>query len=230
MSTITSVEHAVLQDGPRQLVFVRIRDSDGVVGYGEATLSGQTEAVRALLTTFADYLGGQPSDRITHHWQYLFRGFLEGWFYAHDCSRRGRNRSFGICSPAASRCPLYQLFGGATRERIRVYTHLGGHDAEQVAGPCPASHRRGLAHSQIFSDPWGMHPSPLIRFRSNFGVCKRHVRAVGDDIGLCYDCHGRFGFQDSLRMARRPRRTRRSVYRRAAPPRKIAISMPSSVR
>lgn len=200
MSTIASVEHAVLEEGRRQLVFVRVLDSDGVVGYGEATLSGQTEAVRALLTTFADYLEGQPSDRVSHHWQYLFRGFWKGGFTFMTALAGVETALWDLLAHRLD-VPLYRLFGGAVRDRIRVYTHLGGHDPEQVADNARRLAERGWRDLKSFPT-LGDDPFPHDQVPQQIRRMQAAREAVGAEIGLCYDCHGRFGFQDSLRMAR----------------------------
>lgn len=200
MSTIASVDHAVFEEGSRQLVFVRIRDSDGVVGYGEATLSGQTEAVRALLTGFADYLEGQPSDRVGHHWQVLFRGFWKGGFTFMTALAGVETALWDLLARRLD-TPLYGLFGGAVRDRIRVYTHLGGNEPEQVADNARRLVEHGWRDLKSFP-ALGDDPFPHDQVPQQLRRMQAARAAVGDDIGLCYDCHGRFGFQDSLRMAR----------------------------
>lgn len=198
MATIASVEHAVLQDGSRQLVFVRIRDSDGVVGYGEATLSGQTEAVRALITTFADYLCGQPSERINHHWQYLFRSFWKGGFTVMT-ALAGIEVALWDLFARRMNVPLYQLLGGAVRDKIRVYTHLAGDDSEQIAENVNRLVAKGWSTLKSFPT---LSDAPTAYDQVSRQLKRMTAaREASDDISLCFDCHGRFGFQDSLHIA-----------------------------
>ncbi|MEM6428000.1 MAG: mandelate racemase/muconate lactonizing enzyme family protein [Deinococcota bacterium] len=199
MSTIVSVEHAVLQEGSRQLIFVRICDSDGVVGYGEATLSGQTEAVRSLITTFADYLCGQQSERINHHWQYLFRGFWKGGFTVMT-ALAGIEVALWDLLARRMNVPLYQLLGGAVRDRIRVYTHLGGDSSEQIVDNVTRLTEQGWRTLKSFPT---LSDTPAAYDQVSKQLERMTVaRHANDDIDLCFDCHGRFGFQDALHTAR----------------------------
>ena len=200
MSLISKVEHAVLEDGARQLIFIRIVDEDGMVGYGEATLSGQTEAVRALITTFSDYLVGKPADRVNHHWQHLQRGFWKGGFTL-TTALAGVEMALWDLLGKRLGVPLYKLFGGAMRDRIRVYTHLGGNEPAEVRELAAQLVERGWRDLKSF--PALSHtPFPADQVPEQLARMQAARDEVGVDVGLYYDCHGRFGFQDALRMAR----------------------------
>jgi mannonate dehydratase len=111
----------------RNFVTLKLVTEDGVYGLGDATLNGREMAVAAYLNDhLLPVLVGRDARRIEDTWQYLYKGAY--W-------RRGpvtmtaiaavdtalwdiRAKSLGV--------PLYQLLGGASRERVMVYAHANG--------------------------------------------------------------------------------------------------------
>jgi len=51
-----------------------VETSDGIVGWGEATLEGHTEAVEGAFLDVAERFIGQSPDNITDIWQQLYMG------------------------------------------------------------------------------------------------------------------------------------------------------------
>ena len=67
------VKIETFQVAPRWL-FVRIEDGSGFVGWGEASLEGNPEAVVGVFESFRDRFMGADSSRIEHFWQMAYRG------------------------------------------------------------------------------------------------------------------------------------------------------------
>lgn len=64
---------------PPRWLFVKITDTDGNTGWGEASLEGHTEAVEGCLVAFAERFVGMDADEIEHIWQHGYRmGFYRG--------------------------------------------------------------------------------------------------------------------------------------------------------
>ena len=113
----------------RNFVTLKIVTSDGVVGWGDATLNGRELAAASYLADHvASTLIGRDEDRIEDTWQYLYRGPY--W-------RRGPVTMAAIAAVDMALwdikakklgVPLYQLLGGASRDGIRVYGHASGAD------------------------------------------------------------------------------------------------------
>jgi mannonate dehydratase len=117
----------------RNFVTVKITTADGVVGYGDATLNGRELAVATYLM---DHVGPLLIDRdparIEDTWQYLYRGVY--W-------RRGSVTMAAIGAVDVALWdikgktlgqPVYQLLGGAVRDRVLSYTHATGWDVPQL--------------------------------------------------------------------------------------------------
>ena len=76
MATIASLEYFRV---PPRWLFVKISDSHGHFGWGEASLEGHSEAVEGCLDAYREQLVGMDPDDIEHIWQKMYRfGFYRG--------------------------------------------------------------------------------------------------------------------------------------------------------
>ena len=129
---IRSAEVIVTSPG-RNFVTLRITTDDGLSGLGDATLNGRELAVASYLRDHvAPLLLGRDPHRIEDTWQYLYRGAY--W-------RRGpvTMAAIGAVDIAlwdikgkAAGMPVYQLLGGAGRDRVLAYAHAGGRDLAEL--------------------------------------------------------------------------------------------------
>lgn len=118
----------------RNFVTLKIETNAGVTGIGDATLNGREKAVVAYLEEHViPTLIGRDARRIEDTWQFLYRGAY--W-------RRGPVTMRAIAAvdvalwdikAKALGVPLYDLLGGASRDRVMVYGHANGADIEQTA-------------------------------------------------------------------------------------------------
>ena len=143
-ATIASVDVLVCSPS-RNFVTLKVTTTDGVVGWGDATLNGRELAVAAYLRDHvAPLLVGRDAERIEDTWQYLYRGAY--W-------RRGpvTMASIGAVDLAlwdikgkVLGCPVYQLLGGAVRDHVLSYTHATGRDLPQLLESVDQKRERGF--------------------------------------------------------------------------------------
>ena len=129
---IESADVIVTSPG-RNFVTLRVVTSDGVVGWGDATLNGRELAVASYLRDHvAPLLVGREAHNIEDTWQYLSRGAY--W-------RRGPVTMAAIAAvdvalwdikAKVADMPLYQLLGGASRTGLLAYAHASGSDTEAL--------------------------------------------------------------------------------------------------
>jgi mannonate dehydratase len=127
---ITDAKVIVCSPG-RNFVTLKITTEDGISGLGDATLNGRELAVASYLTDHVvPLLIGRDARKIEDTWQYLYKGAY--W-------RRGSVTMSAISAVDTAlwdirakslNVPLYQLLGGASRDRVLVYGHASGADVE----------------------------------------------------------------------------------------------------
>ena len=185
---ITDLELAHVK--PRWL-FLKIHTDQGITGYGEPILEGKARSVEAAVREFHAYLKGQDPTRIEHHWQALYRwSFYRGGPIIMSAISGIEQALWDILGKHLDQ-PVYQLLGGAVRDRIKVYSGIGGESPQACAEGALARTRDGYKGLK-------MAPFEATRIVDSPHVVReaadkvRAVReAVGDKVDIGIDCHGR---------------------------------------
>ncbi len=185
MATIEKFE--VFRLFPRWLV-VRLESSDGIVGWGEATLEGHTEAVEGSLKDLAERFVGHPCDDIEQIWQ---SGFRQRFYRAGPVllsAMSGLDIALWDIKAKRFGVPIWNLLGGKLRNKIKVYGGAEGKEPEEVKRS--ALERKKQGHAAVKMTPteglgWLDSPSALDKAVEML----KAVRSVGMD--LAFDFHGR---------------------------------------
>jgi len=106
--------------------FVEIITDEGLVGWGEAVLEGHAKAVLACVQEYKDYLiGFDPAD-IEGIWSTIYRaGFYRGGGVLMS-ALSGIDQALWDIKGKVFGVPVYQLMGGKCREKMKVYSWIGG--------------------------------------------------------------------------------------------------------
>lgn len=128
---IRRIESFVTWAGLRNWVFVKVVTDRDLHGWGEATLETKEETVRACAHELGQGLIGQDPLAVEHQWQRLYRRFWRGGVVFNSALAALDQALWDIRGKAWG-VPVFRLLGGPARERIRLYTHVGMYDAEQM--------------------------------------------------------------------------------------------------
>ncbi|KAK1808576.1 hypothetical protein LTR12_017070 [Friedmanniomyces endolithicus] len=123
MAPIATIEHFRVL--PRWL-FVKITDSEGRVGWGEATLEGHTEAIEGTLHGYAKRFTGLEADDIEEIWQQAWRKSFYRGGPVFMSALSGIDIALWDLKARKLGVPIWQLLGGKVRERVAVYAWIGG--------------------------------------------------------------------------------------------------------
>src|SRR5215467_13664300 len=109
---------------PRWL-FLKVHTNAGIVGYGEPITEGRALTCREAVKEIEPYLIGKDPRRVAHHWQAIYRhAFYRGGPIL-TSALSGIDQALWDIKGKALGVPVYELLGGPTRDRIRVYAHSG---------------------------------------------------------------------------------------------------------
>lgn len=129
------IEHGeVIVTSPgRNFVTLKLVTSDGVAGYGDATLNGRELAVASYLRDhLLALLIGRDAHRIEDTWQYLYRGaYWRGGPVTMTAISAVDVALWDIKGKVAG-LPVYQLLGGACRDGCLAYAHASGRDVAEL--------------------------------------------------------------------------------------------------
>src|SRR5689334_20261348 len=127
---ITRLETILVQ--PRWL-FLKMHTDEGLVGWGEPVVEGRAHTVREAVREMEEYLIGQDPRRIEHHWQAIYRhAFYRGGPVLCSALSGVEQAMWDILGKSLG-APVYQLLGGACRDRLRMYAHCGHREPAEAA-------------------------------------------------------------------------------------------------
>src|SRR3954453_1358280 len=120
--TITKLETFLVK--PRWM-FLKIHTNVGIVGLGEPITEGRALTCQTAVKEIEPYLIGKAPRQVTPHWQAIYRhAFYRGGPIL-TSALSGIDQALWDIKGKALGVPVYELLGGPTRDRVRVYAHAG---------------------------------------------------------------------------------------------------------
>ena len=186
---------------PRWL-FLKIHTDEDITGIGEPILEGKAKTVEAAVRQLFHSLRGEDPRRIEHHWQAMYRwGFYRGGPIIMSAISGIEQALWDILGKYLNQ-PVYQLLGGPVRDRIKVYAHASGRTPEECAERSSGRLKDGFRALKIA--PFGatrIVDTPRV-VKDAVDKVKAVREAVGDDIDIGIDCHGRLSPSMAILMAK----------------------------
>lgn len=106
--------------------FVEIITDEGITGWGEPVLEGHCSTVLACVEEMKDYLIGADPRRIEDMWNTLYRaGFYRGGGVLMSAIS-GIDQALWDIKGKSLGVPVYELLGGKCRDKMKVYSWIGG--------------------------------------------------------------------------------------------------------
>lgn len=130
-----SIERAdvIVASPGRNFVTLKIITSDGIIGWGDATLNGRELAVASYLSEHViPLLPGRDAHAIENTWQFLYRGAYWRGGPVTMTAIAAVDMALWDIKGKASGLPVYQLLGGPSRTGCLVYTHATGRDIPEL--------------------------------------------------------------------------------------------------
>lgn len=106
-------------------IFIKIMTDEGISGWGELVSGTKTETVVACVKEMASKLIGKDPFQIEKIWQRLHRSFFRGG-PINGTAISGIEMALWDIKGKAFDVPVYELLGGAVRDRLQVYSWIGG--------------------------------------------------------------------------------------------------------
>ena len=187
----------------RNWVFVKVEtDVPGLVGWGEATLEWKTRAVIGAIEDLKPLLIGTDPRDITQAVRIAYkRAFWPPGAIGKTAVSGVEQALWDILGKDLG-VPVWRLLGGKVRDRVRLYTHLGFGDQDAVyrtLQPEPLRDRAvelveaGFDAFKVVFVPFTHYTAPLPALRAVDGLMATLRDAVGPDVDLMVDFHGRCG-------------------------------------
>ena len=180
---ITKLETFLVK--PRWL-FLKVHTNAGIVGLGEPIVEGRARTCQAAVKEIEPYLIGKDPRRVVHHWQAIYRHAFYRGGPVLTSALSGIDQALWDIKGKALGVPVYELLGGPTRNRVRVYAHA--RTPEQI--------KKKLAQgfTAFKTGPAKRRPARYVETPAQIAYAAEKFRElrelVGDDIDIGCDFHG----------------------------------------
>jgi galactonate dehydratase len=200
---VTHLDVFPVSAGWRTWVFVRIRTDNGLTGWGEATLVFADAAVLGALEDLREFVIGIDPMRIEDFWSSRFyRTIFHGpSFYS---AVAGVEHALWDIAGKHLGVPVYRLLGGACRERVRLYANtwfLGARTADEYAERASAVVAMGWDAIKFDPLPGSLLMADRHELRSAVDKVRAVREAVGPEVDILIECHGRLSPESAIRFA-----------------------------
>ncbi len=182
---ITKLETFLVK--PRWL-FLKVHTNAGIVGLGEPITEGRALTCATAIKEIEPYLVGKDPRQVVHHWQAIYRhAFYRGGPIL-TSALSGIDIALWDIKGKALGVPVYELLGGPTRTRVRVYAHAGTPELlKQKLAQGFTAFKTGPAGNRRYPR-YMENPGEVERVVERFAAL-RQAGGKGVDIGI--DFHGK---------------------------------------
>ena len=201
---ITAIRSIFAQGERRIFVFVKVEtDQPGLVGWGEATVEGKPRAVAGCVQDMEPMILGNNPLEVERCWQILYRGGFWRQGIIGLSALSGIDQALWDIKGKEAGKPIYELLGGKVRDRVRMYTHYHGSTPDEMADSAQSKAAKGWNAVKTVPVPiTNIVDGPRVLDEAEAGL-KAVREAVGNDVDILLDMHGRVTPQMAIRYAQR---------------------------
>lgn len=185
---ITNME---LYTVPPRWLFLKIETDEGITGWGEPVIEGRAATVKAAVEELKEYLIGKNPLNIEDHWQVMYRaGFYRGGPILMSAIA-GIDQALWDIKGKYYNAPVYELLGGACRDKLKVYCWIGGDRPDDIQSSAKKKFEEGYRAVK-------MNGTEEMHYIDSFGKVEAVVNrvaaireALGYEMDIAVDFHGR---------------------------------------
>jgi galactonate dehydratase len=179
---------------------LKVHTDEGIVGLGEPIVEGRARTVNTAVRELESYLIGKDPRQIEKHYQAMYRGtFYRGGPVLVSAISGIEQALWDILGKWLG-VPVYQLLGGAVRDRVRTYAHLGGEGIYGMQQSAQELVAKGYTAIKMGIDGPAVDTKAYIKLQVEQIEAVRD--ALPDHVDLAVDFHGRCSPQLSIRLAK----------------------------
>lgn len=171
--------------------FCEIVTDTGFTGWGEPIVEGKASTVKACVEEMSGYLIGKDPLRIEDIWNTLYRAAFYRGGPVLMSAIAGIDQALWDIKGKFYGAPVYELMGGRCRDKMRVYSWIGGDRPNDVAKD--ALEKKGFGFSAIKMN--ATEELQIVDSYAKIDAVLERVAAIreaaGKDFGIAIDFHGR---------------------------------------
>jgi galactonate dehydratase len=176
---------------PPRWLFLKVETDEGITGWGEPVVEGKADTVHAAVLEMQDYLIGQDPMRIEDLFQVLYRGGFYRGGPILSSAISGIEQALWDIKGKFYNAPIYDLLGGACRDRTRVYSWIGGDRPSDVVRAAKQQIEAGFTAIKMNATEEMHYIDSLGKVDEAIARIAAVREAVGKEVGIGIDFHGR---------------------------------------
>lgn len=185
----------------KNYIFVRVHTDEGITGLGEASLGGYTQTIIELVNSLSEMLVGEDPTRIEFLQQCMTRQKFWRGGVVKGSAIAGIELALWDILGKSLGVPVYKLFGGPCRDKIRVYANgwTGGSlDPAQVRDKVDEVLASGYdAFKFSIAQPsWPVYDPSVTR--KIVAIAETIREKIGPERLLMFDGHGRYDADSAI--------------------------------
>jgi len=200
---ITEIKPLICHCYRTNWVFVKVTTDEGIYGYGESTLEYREPALVAAIEQFDRILKGRDPFAIESIWH---EGYRDAYFRGGPINMSalsGIEMALWDIKGKALGVPTYELLGGKVRDKVPCYANgwfSPAKEPEEFAEKARAAVERGF--TGLKWDPFGQAYLNISKaeLRKALACIEAVVAAVGDQVEILVEAHGRFNIATAVRI------------------------------
>lgn len=202
-------------------VFVKVYTDEGITGVGEATLEYKEKALIGAVEHIKESLVGQNPLNIEKIWHDTYRdAYWRGGAVLMSALSAVEMALWDILGKALN-VPIYQFLGGKVNDKVRIYVNgwfAGAKEPKEFGEKAKIAVERGVTAMKW--DPFGKNYMEISNAELDKALqCVAAVReAVGDQIDLLIEGHGRFNVPTGIKIAKELEQFKPMFFEEPVPP------------
>ena len=202
-------------------VFVKIETDVGISGIGEGTLEYKEHALLGAIEDIKRVLIGQDPRQVERICHELYRDSYWRVGPVLQSAISAVNMAMWDIKAKACNVPVYEMLGGKVRDSIRMYANVwfsGAKTPDEFAAAAVAAKEKGV--TALKWDPFGkaymyMENKDL---RYSLSIIEAVRGAVGNDVDLLIEGHGRFNIATGIKIANELKQFNPLFFEEPTPP------------
>lgn len=185
------IENVELFKVPPRWLLLKVTTRGGISGWGEPVVEGKVDTVMACVKELSASLKGKSANQIEDIWQVLYRGGFYRGGPVLMSALSGIDQALWDIKGKALGVPVYELLGGAVRNKMLVYGWIGGDKPDMVAQAADARVKAGFKAVKMNACAemeWIDTPAKVDEVIQRAAAVRQ---AVGNEINIGIDFHGR---------------------------------------
>lgn len=176
---------------PPRWLFLKIETDEGIIGWGEPVIEGRAATVKTAVEELMENIVGKDPLTIEDHWNVMYRGgFYRGGPILMSAIA-GIDQALWDIKGKFHQAPIHQLMGGKARDKIRVYSWIGGDRPEHVRNAAQEVIQKGFTAVKMNACGEMEYIDSHIKITQAVERIAAVREVAGSNVGIGVDFHGR---------------------------------------